>query len=241
MVSAYQDYSQTMDILLTKEQELYMEWDPQYTFVKKDDGTYLYQSWQSVSRKEQKARLSSMFQPRINVPPIPKTLKFVIHMRVQYNNMQETEALFHQLKAIFMTMKDDGDEINVEAPEPYKYKYRMGRKPEFEKELALIDKQNEERNQRAEELIDELRKLGCGDTGDLDEIGSPTTLYGPDEYYEWVDKLANIPPISVQCHEGTRFYQFLKTNGLIERFFPDWYMQMWKKQVPAPKAKKAVG
>ncbi len=214
-----------MDILLTKEKELYMQWDPQCTFVKKDDGTYSYESWHKLFEK---ARLISLLQPRTNVPPFPKTLKFSINVIIfRESNMEERGVLYEQLRAIIVAMKDDGDEIDIEACDLPKYKQRMDHKPEFEKELALLDKQNREREERAEILIDELRELGYPDE-DLDMLYGPTRLYGPDEYYEWTQKVANVPPISVQCHESTRFYQFLKTSGLIERLYPEWYMKLWK-------------
>jgi hypothetical protein len=87
-------------------------------------------------------------------------------------------------------------------------------KEEYQSDYA----REEEKNKKMDALIDKIEELG----GEIGEDFAYNTFNFPQEFYE-IDEESykyTYAKIEFMCHEGTKFYQIMKENNILDKNYP---------------------
>lgn len=196
-----------MQLLLDRGDELNMDWHPGCIYD--GNGNYYYGP---VGRRGPGVTDEDLKNPFV-VPSIPTCLQYTISLK---NN----DAQLYKLIITALTdLKNSGDVIDVKMGGVRHVREKIKVKDECKEIVDKITLENNQLKDKFTSLADELDKLGC----DTSDVGCPKYKLIPDEYFEWNEYDDYKTCISVGCHNGTIFYKFLQKNGLLEKYFPQWY------------------
>jgi len=88
-----------------------------------------------------------------------------------------------------------------------------------ESHITKIKEINAEIDRKYQSAVEMLKSLDCGNM----LIGNPKHQTIPDEYYEWKEIIdMTWAWISVDVYFGSNFYNFLRREGIFDKYFPDW-------------------
>ena len=94
----------------------------------------------------------------------------------------------------------------------------------YQSPLTIIPLNSEKVEEKYSILVGQLEELGCY----CSKLGKPTYQTIPDDWYEWREYIDTERfSISICCHNGTKFYQYLQSNGILDKYFPEEYKN-WK-------------
>jgi len=118
---------------------------------------------------------------------------------------------------MFKTLSDDQIDICTTPPRYTKEKGNI--KEKYIRIFNEITHHNNKIEERYDNLVTQLEELGCN----LDDIKAPRYIPILDEWFEWSEYYDYKVNYSIGCHSETKFYNFLKEQNLLEKYFPQWY------------------
>lgn len=190
-----------MELLLQREADLKMSWHPGCMHIGGKD--------YAVGEIGRTGPGSPKDAPDWKTPSVPSSVSFTITA----NNQELHDSIVAVLRELEKT-----DQIKVNAQMAYNTKTKIKTKDQFVELEKIVTEANNKITQRVTELCHELELLGCS----TDDLGCAKYTVMPADCFEWETK-TNYGNICVYSHSGTQFYQFLNSNGLLEKHFPEWY------------------
>jgi len=193
-----------MEILLENEDRLNLSWDPGCYF----DGSKYTAG--AIGR-----RGANTTDEDLKKPWICSNLPSALHFHIRFKNIEDID-LFKKIKDIINNTVDGRVDIRVVYPKLQKNKFSL--KDEYKEQVNIILEENEKMKQKYLDLIKQLNELGC-ECNDC-----PSYKIIPNEWYnceEYED--ATKAGIDILCHDKTQIYIFLKENGILDKYFPEWY------------------
>lgn len=199
-----------MEILLKNEDKLILSWHPGCIYK---DGEYILGE---IGRRGLGVTEEDLKKPWI-YSGHPSSLQF----NIRFKNIDDIE-LCRQIKDVLYKFDDsNSDNIKfIHDNEPKLVRENLGLKDEFRNEVDKITQENKLMEGKIQNLLLQLKMLGF--TPNSDE--SPKYKIVPDEWYNWKEYYdATKAGISICCHNKTQIYIFLETNGLLDKYVPEWY------------------
>ena len=124
----------------------------------------------------------------------------------------------HLYEVIFNELKINYTGIEVITNPPRELRMNGKIKEEYQLQHDAIVERNSQIGKKYAELVTQLEDLGC-DTSDL---SGPKLEKIPDSFYDFT--MQNTDSfIEVRCHNATKFYEYLYSAGVLEKFYPQWY------------------
>jgi len=192
-----------MELLLEKESDLTMSWHP--GCIHMGGNSYTVGALGSTGPGK------SSEQPQWKPPIVSKSLQFTIGFKTI-----DTDSYNKIVSAINELANTDPVKVNVSGI--WNTKNKVKTKDSFVELEKEVIAQNEITRKKFEKLCDKIEAMGCY----LDDVSPPKYMTLPEDCFEWETKV-NFGGISVCCHSETQFYKFLDSNGLLEKYFPEWY------------------
>jgi hypothetical protein len=150
--------------------------------------------------------------PTRNIEP-PKNVRFTVILKV------DDETLYQAIGSWLEEFNDDEIDVTSSGSRCVSYKLE-GIKDEYKEAYQLGLEDYNRKVARLEELIKEIEALNLGNW--LVELEHTTNSYNCPE--EWYKKTYMNSSYTVCCHHKTRFYNWLKENGFLEKYVPaSWY------------------
>lgn len=148
-------------------------------------------------------------------PPTPNTeIPTCLAIYIEFPNKEVQE----QVVSCVRQLVKEGDDIQVIYPENNTQIIHEGVKMAHLNEYCKIQAQNEEIGKKWQELSVQLEQIGC----DVDDCRGPKYVPVPREFY--ITRVEEIlGRMEVRCKKGTRFYDHLHSNGILEKVYPQWY------------------
>lgn len=140
---------------------------------------------------------------------LPKCIAFYIRLNIDDKDLfQDIGRWIYEFNDDDIFVETEGVMLTNLIKDEYKDDYKLG----FEDYKCRVAK--------LQDLISEIAKLNLGN--DLNGIQDSTNIYrGPDTWY--IKTYINSTYI-VCCHSDTRFYSWLKDNGILDKYLPiSWY------------------
>lgn len=194
-----------MEILSENEDQLKLSWSPGCYF---DGNKYILGE---IGRRGPDVTEEDLKKPWI-YNELPSSLQF----NIRFKNAEDID-LYYKIEEVIKNFKNT-DQVNFKFVPPPLQKDRLELKDEYKEQVDTITKENEIIREKYLILIKQLNELGCH----CDH--TPTYKSIPDEWYNWVEYYdATKAGINICCHNKTEFYIFLKDNGMLDKYFPEWY------------------
>lgn len=196
-----------MEILLKKEDILKLSWSPGCYF---DGNNYVLGA---IGR-----RGPGVTEEDLKIPWICKGVPSSLEFNIRFNNIGDID-LYNKIKDIIVDIKNT-DKIDVKTTDPPLRKNKINIKNEYKDQIDKITEDNKVLNNKYLSIIKQLNDLGC----DCYNLGEPIYQKIPNDWYEWEEYYdATGAGISVCCHSKTKFFSFLNENGILDKYFPEWY------------------
>ncbi len=208
-----------MEIFVERENDLSLSWNPGCLFegIKQGEPNYQTFMWGyagcSGVRPDGTSIETDYSRPYVRTD-IPDAIQFSIGFKE--SDMDLYKLILH----VVTELKNNGDEIKIN------YRTRLIRKnikDEFMDKVKMIENRNSLQKEKFDQICSKLDEIGVN----YDDL-NPGYESIPDEYYEHTE----IPSsISVCCHDKTEFYQFLKTNGLLDKYYPESFRKAYHTKI----------
>jgi hypothetical protein len=197
-----------MEIIIEHENDLELSWHPSCGWI--EGYTYV------VGIRGATEKLGPNESPKP-----PNSLVFNIRFKNK-NDVQLLKTIWGMLNELKTT-----DQITINSfgyhTEPL-IKERGNLKAGYQNEISEMGKKNALIQEKYSILVGQLEELGCY----CSKLGKPTYQTIPDDWYEWREYIDTERfSISICCHNGTKFYQYLQSNGILDKYFPEEYKN-WK-------------
>ncbi len=198
-----------MNILLENEDKLNLSWSPNCFYI--GNGKY------SVGPI---GRLGPGVDPD-NIPPwiSPKVediecLSFFIFIK------ECNPYLYKQIKQAILGLEDEN--IQIIYLDYRTIEEQVGVKEEYKETYKKCVLNNNRLDEEVERVLGELRKLVHLVELDYSINGKLPISYDWFIYEGKIDE-TRAAGMEIRCVKGTKFYQFLQDNGLVEKYYPAWY------------------
>lgn len=152
-------------------------------------------------------------EPEPTPVSVPKCVAFSISMK--NSDKELCERLMNLMEQV---KSNDTIDVKIDKRITHK-KEKLNVKPEYGAIVKAMEDKNTALEDRFYDLLEEFAKLDCR----IDVISGPKYDIIPDNYYEWNEYDDYKVSCRIGCQEGTKFYGFLQENGLLEKYFPEWY------------------
>lgn len=194
-----------MEILSENEDKLKLSWSPGCYF---DGNKYILGE---IGRRGPGATEEDLKKPWI-YNGLPASLQFFI----RFKNVEDID-LYYKIEEVIRNFKNTAL-VNVKFRPPPLQKDRLELKDEYKEQVDTITKENEILKEKYLNLVGQLKELGC----DCNDTVNYKII--PKEWYNWVEYYdATRASINICCHDKTEFYIYLKNNGMLDKYFPEWY------------------
>jgi len=202
-----------MDILLEHENDLDINWHPGCSRM--GHNTF---SVGGIGRLGPGVSMEEARKP-ITITEVPKCLVVYISIKKSVDSKKAIQ-LCDLLNECFNKLLEQGDGIEIKGRQIIKSSQKkIGVKMEFLDDYNKIAHENQKIRDKCNELIHQLESLGCA----VNDASFPKLVQVPDEYYIYENVTEVNSRFDICCDSQTRFYQFLKDKGLLEKYFPEWY------------------
>jgi hypothetical protein len=192
-----------MEILSENEDKLKLSWSPGCYF---DGDTYILGE---IGR-----RGPGVTEEDLKKPWICSGLQSSLQFFIRFKNVGDID-LYYRIEEIIIK---NTNQIDVKFVPPPLQKDRLELKDEYKEQFNIITKENETLREKYLNLVAQLKELGCDCN---DTINYKSILK---EWYNWVEYYdATKAGINICCHNKTEFYIYLKDNGMLDKYFPEWY------------------
>jgi hypothetical protein len=137
-----------------------------------------------------------------------------IRMIIKFKSEQGLE-LAPKLLNSFSSMGDDG-KVWAKYDPPLIVRKKLRAKDQYDELIHEIETKNQLLKIRFEKICAQIDEMGCS----YDMYGGPNYQEIPDDYYEWQEHTNyNSACISMYCNCQTKVYEWLKTTGLLHKYF----------------------
>jgi hypothetical protein len=197
-----------MEIIADRESDLKLSWNP--ATIWKGGSTYT-----SVII----GRMGPGGKVPWKDPSLPNSLNFII----QFKNRDDI-PLYQAISEMLDKLKTVDDEILISGtnrtPNSFLVREKRNLKENYQTKATEIKRENDLLRNQISILVKQLEHLGC----DCDDLRGPLYQTIPDDWYEWNEYIdVTKASISVCCHDQTKFYQYLRECGILDKYFPEWY------------------